>query len=136
MCQQYLMIGTSSRFQEGEATIKFTSDIECEVLSLENGYVLFHPSRLPCYVFSNCMLTYTNTNKNPNVNKLSWAIYYWPLDSLHFCTFATIGNVSLNIKLLSRLFCVTIVFLHLFAAFLSKNQSAGETAEFLIFINT
>ena len=40
---QYLMIGTSSRFQEGEATIKFTSDIECEVLSLENGYVLFRP---------------------------------------------------------------------------------------------
>ena len=31
-------------------------------------------SRLPCYVFCTCMLTYTN--RNPNINKLSWAINY------------------------------------------------------------
>ena len=33
-------------------------------------------SRLPCYVSFLCMLTYTNTNKNPNANKLSWVINY------------------------------------------------------------
>ena len=32
------------------------------------------PSRLPCYVFCTCMLTYTN--RNPNIDKLSWAINY------------------------------------------------------------
>ena len=33
-----------------------------------------NPSRLPCYVFCICLLTYTN--ENPNTNKLSWAINY------------------------------------------------------------
>ena len=37
------------------------------------------PSRLPCYVFYICPLT----NKNPNANKLSWAINYIHPHQIH-----------------------------------------------------